>query len=30
MALANKHIFHDRNKHIDTRYHYIKEYIRRH
>jgi len=26
LALAKNPVFHDRNKHIDTRYHFIKEY----
>jgi len=27
IVLANNPIFHDRNKHIDTRYHYIRECV---
>ena len=29
MALAKNPVFHDRSKHIDTRYHYIRECITR-
>ena len=29
IALAKNPVFHDRSKHIDTRYHYIRDYIAR-